>query len=222
MSEREQQSRGVDEVDEKASEQVEITDEDLSSVDFGSAGEDADGLDDDSDGAEGRIDGLEDLPGKRAGRPSLWQSRRNLWLALIAGLAVALLALVGVIWYMSRDSAESAKQPSTQEMLGGKPPADAVAAAGGSCKTMDSAGRQTCRVHEVQFYLLPDTWESKAGERERECNTGMMTNATKVLTNGSWMAYPADADDFAEVAAVLSDGGAPSRQLGYCEYEAAP
>lgn len=132
--------------------------------------------------------------------------------ALVGLAAVAALSL-GVSGCGGDDAG-----PGTEQMLQGVPVDQAIAKQGGSCVTGGTPGRSDCSLGQLRFSLAPNSWVSKAGERERECRDGAASRSTKVLTNHSWVAYADDDAVLEQVRDKLAAAGAPSEVLGYCDW----
>lgn len=146
----------------------------------------------------------------------LWSEHRWLTVGLVVALVVVIAVVVAVMRMMGPGGGDG---DSDKAMLEGASPEQATQAAGGSCAALQASGRRTCQIDGVVFYLAPGTWEAKAGERERDCAAGVVSDATKVLTNGSWVIYSNGDNDLIRVGKALRDKGAPARMTGYCDYD---
>lgn len=156
-------------------------------------------------------------PKKRNPIIELWQTRRGLVLGMIAAIVVAIVAIVGLLMVFSSGSSTE-EEASTAQMREGVPVTEAIAEAGGSCENAGAVDRRNCMLEGVSFQLEPGTWVRQAGERERQCNLGQASPATKVLTNTSWVIYADDEKELQKLQTALKGKGAPSQVLGYCEW----
>lgn len=142
------------------------------------------------------------------------------WTAMTVGkkwCAAALLGAGAVLGLSACGSDEDAQARTA--MIEGKPVEQAIAELGGSCANTERAGRLTCDYQGSTFVLAPNSWEAKAGQRERECRAEQVSAAVQVLTNHRWVITADDESSLESLKQGLSSKGAPSEIVGYCDWD---
>ncbi|OUS97218.1 hypothetical protein [Rhodococcus sp. NCIMB 12038] len=154
-----------------------------------------------------------------SGVRELLAGRRTSVLVLATAVLVAVLGIVALLWLLGRGADAKNADVDAQSMLEGRPVSEGIAAAGGSCEASGAIDRRNCTLADVRFQLAEGMWTRQAGERERECNLGQASRATKVLTNKSWMVYADGPEELEKVQGLLASNGVPSQIVGYCDWD---
>ena len=149
----------------------------------------------------------------------LWVTRQKFVLTLAAAVLIAVVGIASLLVLLGRGADSTSEDVDVHAMLEGRPVAEGIAAAGGSCKASGAIDRRNCMLDGVGFQLAEGTWVRQAGERERECSQGQASRETKVLTNRSWMIYADEPAELERVQASLSSNGVASKILGYCDWD---
>lgn len=131
--------------------------------------------------------------------------------------AAALLGVGAALALSGCGSDEEADARSA--MIDGKPIEQSIVELGGSCSTSGMAGRMSCEYEGSSFALMPNSWESKAGQRERECKAEQVQLTTQVLTNHRWMVTSDDESSLEQLREALASKGTPSEVVGYCDWD---
>lgn len=135
-----------------------------------------------------------------------------------ASRAVLGVGLVGVVIGLGGCGSDKEAQ-NTTAMIQGKPILESIGALGGSCSTSGMAGQMSCSWDGKSFALAPNSWETKANERERQCDAGQASQSTQVLTNHSWMVTSNEESSLEALRDGLKSKGTPSEVIGYCDWD---